>query len=147
MNFAARHWIQGALTSFAISFVSFSPVSGTPQAISLAPYANRNIQQSLFPTFPTGHVIPPKNSFGVPFNIPLDGPNFIVVESTGPLVIHVGAFGVKKVFTLMQAYGPVAGDKICSIEFNGSAGADQVFPMIVGVNVRDFFRIQLLPHH
>jgi hypothetical protein len=82
---------------------------------------------------------PPLNSFGIPFYIPAGENNFLTIERDNPVTIHVGVLGVRKIFTLMQAYGPPAGDRICSVEFIGSAGADQTFNLIVGINVRDFF--------
>jgi hypothetical protein len=110
--------------------------------IDLAPYANRNIQANLFPTLPTGQVVPPKNSFGVPFYIPDGGNNFVALESgsdRNPLTVHVGTYGVRKVFTLMQAYGPYWNSKICAVKFIGSAGAEQTFVLTTGQNIRDFF--------
>ena len=63
----------------------------------------------------------------------------MVIERATPVTIKVGAIGVKRVFTLMQAYAPNTGDDICSVEFFGDAGADETFRLIAGVNVRDFF--------
>ena len=128
--------------AIALFFGVAHRVSSTSQEIDLTPYANGNIQANLFPTFPSGLVIPPKNSFGVPFNIPASGKNFVAIESAAdrnPLTIHVGTPGVTKVFTLMQAYGPYKYAKICSVTFMGSAGAQQTFVLVGNSNIRDFF--------
>lgn len=118
------------------------PASASSVEINLASYANRNIHDNLFPTFPTGQVIPPKNSFGVPFYIPDDGNNFVALEAgsgRNPLTVRVGTFGVRKVYTLMQAYGPYWNRKVCAVKFTGSAGAEQTFVLTTGQNIRDFF--------
>jgi hypothetical protein len=142
MFFSAQRLAElrfASLIVIGLLVTALFPISAADVEISLAPYATRNIQANLFPTFPTGHVIPPKNSFGVPFYIPASGKNFLPVERDSPVTIHVGVFGVKKIFALIQAYGPHEGDRICSVEFIGSAGADQTFNLIVGFDIRDFF--------
>jgi len=116
------------------------PLIAVPVEINIQPYATRTTSTYLVPDFPTGQVIPPLNSFGVPFYIPAEGKNFFTVEDTEvPHPVNVGVFGVKKVYTLIQAYGPHAGDEILTVEFNGNKGAYQRFSLFVGANVRDFF--------
>jgi len=112
-----------AAVTAAFFLVFLSPAFATPVEIDLTPNATRNIQANLFPTFPTGHVVPPLNSFGVPFYFAPSGKNFFSVESDSPVSVHAGVFGVKKVFALIQAYGPHAGDRICTVDFVGNAGA------------------------
>jgi hypothetical protein len=116
------------------------PLTAAPVEINLKAYTTRNASTYLVPNFPTGQVIPPLNNFGVPFSIPAEGRNFFTIEDKDrPLPIHVGVVGVKKVYTLIQAYGPHAGDEILTVEFSGDQGAYQRFLLIVGKDVRDFF--------
>ena len=124
----------------AMMLVALVPARAVSTAIDLTPFANRNIQQALYPDFPTGHVVPPKNSFGEPFNIPAGVKNFVVLDKeTSPVTLHVGVPGVRKVYTLMQAFGPWRGAPICTVEFVGSGGGTQTFTLVGGQNIRDFF--------
>ncbi len=116
------------------------PLTAAPVEINLQAYATRNTSTYLVPNFPTGRFIPPLNNFGVPFYVPAEGMNFFTVENKEvPFPVHVGVFGVKKVYTLIQAYGPHSGDEILTVEFIGNKGADQRFLLFVGKDVRDFF--------
>ncbi len=115
------------------------PARAVPRMIDLTPYANANIAATLFPTFPTGRVVPPKNRFGVPFNIPREGNNYVVINGADPLTVSIGITGVHKVYTLLQAFGPSPASRICTVEFLGSAGARQEFTLYGGGEIRDFF--------
>jgi len=132
-----------AYTLAAVWALLLSPLLfALPSEIDLKPYANGNIQAQLSPLFPVGHIMPPNNSFGVPFAIPENGNNFVQIDDergNNPLSIKVGIYGVKKVFTLIQAFAPIYGQRLCSLEFIGSQGADQTVILIGGQNVRDFF--------
>jgi len=125
-----------------VVFALLCPVvaSADPKTIDIEPFANANIQATLYPTFPTGRIVPEKNKFGVPFNIPPDVNNYVVISSDkNPLTIRIGVPGVVKVYTLMQAFAPYSARRICTVEFTGSGGAHQVVPMWSGQNIRDFF--------
>ena len=113
-----------------------------PREIDLKPYGTANLQATVFPTFPTGHVVPPLNTFGVPFNIPDKGKNYVTIggySSPTPITIRVNVPGVRKVYTLMQAFGPWEGAGLCSLEFIAGDGTRQKFGLRGGWNIRDFF--------
>jgi hypothetical protein len=115
--------------------------SGGPQEVDLVPYANGNIERDLVLGFPTGEVVPPNNNLGVPFFIPPTGNNFIHFESVpnGTVIIPVHKRGVRRVYMLIQAYGPMPGANLLRVEFNGDAGGLQTFDLFGGDQVRDFF--------
>jgi hypothetical protein len=54
--------------------------------------------------------------------------------------VNVGVAGVTDVYTLMNAYAPTTGATLTTVEFVGSAGADQTFTLVNGVDVRDYFQ-------
>ena len=55
------------------------------------------------------------------------------------LMIDVSIPHVTHVFTLMNAYAPPFGAQLATIEFIGSGGATQTFPLVAGQNIRDFY--------
>ena len=114
-----------------------------PKTVDLSPYVTANIQQTLYPTFPTGRVVPPENKFGVPFDLlPASGNNYVIIKgenNNNPLTIPIGVAGVVKVYMLMQALGPWRSRQLCTVQFTGSGGAHQMVPLWSGQNVRDFF--------
>jgi hypothetical protein len=135
-------FLLGFLAANGIGLFGGLPfVSGGAQEIDLIPCANGNIERDLVLGFPTGHVVPPNNNYNVPFLIPPTGNNFVHFDSLpgGTVTIPIHKRGVRRVFTLIQAYGPTAGSNLLRVEFNGSAGALQTFDLFAGEQVRDFF--------
>jgi hypothetical protein len=117
--------------------------------VDLTPYANANLHDTVSPAFPAGRVVPPMNPFGVPFVIPDHGLNYVIIggiQWSAPVTIHVGVPSVRKVYTLLQAFGPWEGERICTVEFIGSAGARQTFSLIGGAEIRDFFESSFARH-
>ena len=114
--------------------------------------ANNSIQTNLISTFPEG-VFMANNKLVTPFNIEavpatcgFNGAgacNYNDAFGTSgdgqSLSIDVEIPHVTHVFTLMNAYSPPAGVQLATIEFVGSRGANQTFPLIAGQNIRDFF--------
>jgi hypothetical protein len=108
---------------------------------------NANLQ-SLQSTYPSG-IFTPSNGLGASFNITSDanGNNFEQLSgsngqlfSPGSFTVNVGVAGVTDVYTLMNAYAPTSGATLTTVEFVGSAGADQTFTLVNGVDVRDYFQ-------
>ncbi len=103
---------------------------------------NLNDQTNLQWTFPEG-LFTASNSFATPFNITGDtnGKNFRIINSNTGLqlvITNIGLANVTTVYSLMNAESPVAGP-LATVEFIGDAGADQVFTLSGGVNIRDFY--------
>jgi hypothetical protein len=113
---------------------------------------NNCIQTNLISTFPVGYFVA-ANLLATPFNIPA-APGTCGFTSAGPCNFNdaLGGNGLGKslpidvaiphathVFTLMNAYAPTAGAPIAIIQFFGSRGATQTFPLIAGQNIRDFY--------
>jgi hypothetical protein len=108
---------------------------------------NANLQ-SLQATYPSG-IFSPSNGLGASFDITsdLDGNNFEQLSGTngqlfspGSFTVNVGVAGVTDAYTLMNAYAPTTGGTETTVEFIGSAGADQTFTLVNGVDVRDYFQ-------
>lgn len=115
-----------------------------------------NIQSGLISTFPTGVFTPgastgaPGNTFGKSFDIQADsnGNNFyagFTFNGNGTLTITLAKpiAGVADVYTLMNSYFAAytsVGQQLGTIEFVGSAGATQTFPLEAGYNIRDFYQ-------
>jgi hypothetical protein len=84
---------------------------------------------------------------GVPFTIAQDASdNNAWAQWTGgpfPITpvfdIPVGIFGVTTVYTLMDSFFGSCGTTIGSVEFQGSGGANAVFDLVEGDNIRDHF--------
>jgi hypothetical protein len=55
------------------------------------------------------------------------------------ITIHLSIPDVTHVYTLMNAYMPMAGEQLATIEFVGSLGATETFPLVAGDDIRDFY--------
>ena len=101
-----------------------------------------NDQANLQLTFPAG-LYTTTNSFATPFDITTNSneKNFCEISGGGSTLVisNLNLPDVTTVFTLMNAYTPVAGP-LASVEFIGSAGADQTFTLVGGVDIRDFYQ-------
>ncbi|HKI69114.1 MAG TPA: hypothetical protein VKA67_05960 [Verrucomicrobiae bacterium] len=101
-----------------------------------------NDQTNLQLTFPVGFYTA-TNSFATPFDITsnTNGKNYCEISGGGSTLIvsNLDLPNVTAVFTLMNAYNPVAGP-LASVEFIGSAGADQTLTLVGGVDIRDFYQ-------
>jgi hypothetical protein len=136
------NFLLGVVATDSFSLLRGLPVSsGNPATIDLVPYANGIIERDLVLGFPTGIVVPPNNNYNVPFFIPPTGNNFINFEGlpNGTVTIPIHKRGVRRVYTLIQAFGPIAGSRLVRVEFNGDAGGLQTFDLFSGDQVRDFF--------
>ncbi len=102
---------------------------------------NDNMQATLQANFPSG-LFAPVNGLAGKFNITTDanGNNFEVLGGAGSFTVAIGVAGVTDVYTLMTAYAPGNGATLATVEFIGSAGADQTFTLINGVDTRDFYQ-------
>ena len=126
-------------TAWAQTF-SYVPIPGT-----------HNIQTNLINTFPTGTFIA-NNTLATPFNISSAPGNCGTANnapcnyydgfgSTGSgksLTLNVSIAGPTDAYTLMNAYGPPAGQQIATIQFVGTGGASLSFPLIAGQDIRDY---------
>ena len=133
-----------ALRLAVLGLVALGPTVAQAQAYTpITNFAkNGNSQQILQKTFPSGSFTA-NNSFVTPFLITADGNgnNFEQLNNFGTtLTINVGLFGVSDVYTLLNAYSPVSGAQIATVEFVGSGGADQTFSLIAGNQIRDFYQ-------
>jgi IPT/TIG domain-containing protein len=140
---AASAGIATSASNFtATSVYTFVPIPGT-----------NNIQNSLISTFPAG-IFTANNLLATPFSISAT-PGSCGYTGTGAcnfndafgyggsgqsITIDVSIPKVTHVYTLMNAYGPPAGEKIATIKFVGSKGATQTFSLISGENIRDFYQ-------
>jgi hypothetical protein len=112
-----------------------------------------NIQNDLMSAFPTG-IFTANNLLGTPFSIPAT-PGSCGYTGTGAcnfndafgyggkgqsIAIDVSIPNVTHVYTLMNAYGPPAGQKVATIKFVGSKGTSETFSLISGENIRDFYQ-------
>ena len=116
--------------------------------------ATNCIQTDLISTFPTG-IFTTQNGLAIPFSIP-SAHDTCGVTGNGACNFYDG-FGftgggqqimisaesipnVRHVYTLMNAYTPALGQQLATIEFVGSMGASQTFPLVAGENIRDFYQ-------
>jgi hypothetical protein len=111
------------------------------------------IQQNLISTVPLG-IFKTNNSLATPFDIPstpnncgYDGAascNFYDAfgyQGEGQsITINVSIPHVTHVYTMMSAYGPAPGRQLATIEFVGSEGATDTFPLVAGENIRDYYQ-------
>ena len=101
-----------------------------------------NDQTNLQASFPAG-LFTANNSIATPFDITSDanGKNISEVFGFGSTLVisNVNLTNVSAVYTLMNEYAPVSG-ALASVEFLGSAGADQTFTLLGGVDIRDFYQ-------
>lgn len=112
-------------------------------ATEVAFVGTNDIQTSLIKQFPVGYFTA-HNAWATKFYIPKAAPNatkpkFNFWDSGSILTIRTSVAHPTVVHTLMNAYSPVAGDQIGTIEFFGSAGARQTVKLIAGQNIRDFY--------
>jgi hypothetical protein len=136
-------------TCFALAAWPQAPT--TPIYITIP--ANNSIQTDLISTFPTG-IFTAGNGLATRFNIPSE-PTTCGYTGKAPCNYYDG-FGfngnghsitmkfdpiphVWHVYTLMNAYCPYAGQQLATIEFVGSRGATETFPLVAGKNIRDYY--------
>jgi hypothetical protein len=130
-----------ALLSGAVLAAFFSPAVARAQGnyVFVTNFLkNGNIQSNLISQFPTGLWVA-TNSFATPFEIVTNatGANFYAASATLSNSLSIPA--VSNVYTLMNAYAP-GGGAVATVEFRGDEGADQIFTLEGGVNIRDFFQ-------
>lgn len=115
--------------------------------------ASNSIQTNLVSTFPTG-LFKAANNLKTPFEIP-SKPDTCGNTGKGACNFYDG-FGTNGngqsitltvavphptlVYTLMNAYSAGFSTQIATIEFVGSSGTTETFPLIGGANIRDFFQ-------
>ena len=142
----------GALTPLGQAGSSPDRVArdGSADTFVTIPTSN-SIQTDLISTFPTGK-FKADNSLKTVFDIPSkpktcgfaqNGPcNFYdaFAGSGNSVTIDVSIPGVKRVYTLMNAYSPPPGQQIATIEFIGSEGTTQTFDLVAGDDIRDFYQ-------
>jgi hypothetical protein len=140
--------------SVVLSSILLAPLLfGAAGYTSVAIPANNCIQTGLISTFPEGLFLA-LNPFATPFNI-ATVPATCGITGTGAcnyndsfgtdgrgqsIAIDVAIPHVTQVFTLMNAYSPAVGAEFATIEFVGSGGATQTFPLVAGQNIRGFFQ-------
>ncbi|HXM39612.1 MAG TPA: hypothetical protein VN924_00065 [Bryobacteraceae bacterium] len=121
--------------------VDFSSLANEPWTY-LPPACNGTTGINNGYTFPTGS----QNFGGVPFSIPT-GPNNYwngaaaanCGSGTVSLTIPVGVSGVTSAFTLLNTmWGQFGPQAYLFVTFNGSNGATYTYPLVGGVNVRNF---------
>jgi len=115
--------------------------------------ANNSIQEDFIDTFPLG-TFKADNQLATLFEIPFT-PKTCGYNGMGPcnfydafgfggdgksITMDVSIPSVAHVFTLMNAYAPAAGQQLATIEFFGSDGATDTFPLVAGQDIRDFYQ-------
>jgi hypothetical protein len=153
-------FICSALTAQAAPFTwSASPLQplapafeAKPVYTSIAIDANDSIQTDYISTFPTGTFTPKKGAH-VPYSIPAtpatcgytgQGPcdvndTFCQYCQGATITLNVSIPNVTKVYAPMNGIGPPAGVQLATIEFVGSRGTTQTFPLVGGENIRDYY--------
>jgi len=124
-------------------WIAFTLLPGLGQAATnqFIPFTyTHNIQSALISTFPTGIYTAQD---GTQFSIPASGSNFYDNGSaqftTGAqLTMNVNLPNATDVYTLMNAYAPLAGE-IGTIQFLGTGGTHVSFSLTGGNNIRDFY--------
>jgi hypothetical protein len=117
---------------------------------SVAIPASNDIQTNLISTFPTG-TFTADNALATPFQIPASSIsscgtggvcNFYdgFTGSGSSITINVSIADVTNFYTLMNAYAPIAGQQLATIEFIGSLGATETFALVAGEDIRDFYQ-------
>jgi hypothetical protein len=135
-----------------VAHISVGDSSLTPYVNVTIP-ANNSIQEDLIDTFPLG-TFKADNQLATLFEIP-STPKTCGYNGLGPcnfydafgfdgdgqsITIDVSIPNVAHVFTLMNAYMPAAGQQLATIEFFGSDGATETFPLVAGQDIRDFYQ-------
>ncbi len=136
-----RFVILAALMKIACAAIyTYVPIPGT-----------NSIQTTLMNTFPTG-VYTPSNGLGAPFSISTAPGNcgpagnascnyydgFGFSGSGQSITLNVSVASPTDIYTLMNAYKPVAGQQLATITFVGTGGASQTFALIGGQDIRDY---------
>lgn len=112
-----------------------------------------SIQENVVNTFPFG-IFKANNELATPFKIPSTpggcGYSGIgVCNFYGPfglngnglsITITASIPNVTHVYTLMNATSPRAGAQIAMVEFFGSGGATETFPLVAGQDIRDYYQ-------
>ena len=132
-NFAAMRDATGG------TVITVSPPSPANYTFVTNFAKNNLIQTALIKEFPSG-ITTGNQGLAVPFDVTPDasGNNFDQITST--LTINVSIPSVTNIFSLLNAYRPPPGATGGTIEFVGSLGADQIFNLVYGSDVRDFFQ-------
>ncbi len=141
------------LTRYTLFSFAALAVTSTFQSVAFAQVytsvnftKNRNMQTDLDSAFPVGNFTA-NNTFATPFLLDSDNSgrnyfNTLYQAGSNPrgLDIPVNIFGVTQAYTLINnLYGAVGPTSYASVEFIGSAGADQKFNLIGNRDIRDFF--------
>ena len=114
--------------------------------------ANDSIQADYISTFPTGTFTPKKGPH-VPYSIPAtpatcgyNGQSPCDVNDTfcencqgATITLNVSIPSVTKVYALMNGTAPPPGAQLATIEFIGSKGTTQTFPLVAGADIRDYY--------
>ena len=142
-----------ALTKLLLCSAIFSTTAFATDYTFVSIPGSNDIQTDLISTFPLG-IFNANNSLGTPFLI-RSASSTCGVSGDAPCNFYDGfgfsgsgtAFSIftsvdspTDVYTLLNAYQPQEGQVLATIEFIGSAGADVVFPLIGGENIRDFYQ-------
>jgi len=141
--------------SYAITVLGFSlgmTVWAQPYTTYVTIPTSNSIQTSLISTIPTG-AFTVSNLLKTTFNIP-STPTTCGYAGNGPCNFYDG-FGFSGsgqsitmnvmipkptlVYTLANAYAPAFGQQLATIEFVGSSGTTETFPLVAGQNIRDFY--------
>lgn len=99
-----------------------------------------NMQTALQSTYPSG-LFTASSAFGTTFDITNDGSghNFLEQFTGTTSIASLSLYGIADVYMLANAYGPTGGT-IATVEFKGDGGADQVFNLVNGSDIRDFYQ-------
>jgi hypothetical protein len=142
---------ETATIILGIALLTTLPVAGSDYTLVTIP-ATDSIQTDLVSTFPTG-LFQADDNFKTPFKIPAK-PATCGYAGTGPcnfydgwgssgsgqtITMSVSIPNPTLVYTLMNALTPPAGQQLATIEFVGSQGTTETFPLVAGQNIRDFY--------
>lgn len=111
-----------------------------------------SIQENLISTVPVG-IFTAHNKLATPFKIG-SSPKKCGIDGKGAcnfydafgadgnghsITIDVSIAHVSHVYTLTNAYSPTNGQQLATIEFFGSDGATDIFPLVAGRDIRDYY--------
>jgi hypothetical protein len=129
---------QIAAFTVAVATACSVAAHATPQYTTVTFTGTDNMQSTLIVGAQTGSFTP-TNGFGAPFAIPAVDNNYF--ETYSPLTITgLSIFNPTDIYTLMNAYGPVAGSTIGAYKFKFSDGSSTQISIVAGLNVRDFYQ-------
>ncbi|MDE3167133.1 MAG: PEP-CTERM sorting domain-containing protein [Acidobacteriota bacterium] len=99
-----------------------------------------NMQTALQSAYPSG-LFTASSAFGTTFDIinDVNGHNFLEAGTSTTSIAGLSLYGIADVYMLANAYAPTGGT-IATVEFKGDAGADQVFNLVNGSDIRDFYQ-------